>query len=268
MLDTHRPQTQGLHGIPLRAAQHVIVVASHGDWQGELPLLWNLCSAWSAMSYSIAVLDATAAESDHNPGLQQLLNNIHVPLWDDDDCTNWAIFPAALGLEQLGASVLAGATLEPIQVLGHLLENYEIILIYANALDLATCLPGSGIEPLLPVSMRQMSIVPAYQALKHLMVKGKLHPSTVAIVDTSNPAHLLSAHRVNKSIQDCAFNFLGEQIPALIAPSEPMDGQNANAIKTLALRLLERSVSLRPDAFAIPQGHTPAFDSFPSARSH
>jgi hypothetical protein len=268
MLDERLHPSAGLNGIALQYAQHVIVIASNGDWHGELPLLWNLCSAWTDMSYSVAVLDATTVESDEHPGLQQLLAHERFPLGGDQDPTNWAIFPAALGLAQLGQPVHGHAPWDPIQTLGHLLDKYEIILIYASALDLANSLPDSGIEPLLPISMSRLSIVPAYQALKHLTVKGRLHTTTVAVVDTANPAQLASAHLVSKNLQACAFNFLGQRISTLTAPSHAEDGHACDDIKTLALRLLESAVPVLPDSFIVSHA-TPYHPDPPStSRKH
>ena len=268
MLDTSLHQTTGLHELFIQPAQHVIVMASNGDWNGELPLLWNLCSAWSSMGYTLAVLDATTTESDNNPGLQQLMDNMQIPAGDAQAHVNWAIFPAALGLAQLSDYLSPSDATTPLKALGHLFDNYEIIVIYASVQNLAACLPDTGVEPLLPLSINTVSIVPTYQALKHLMIKGHLHATTVTVVDTSNPMHLLSAQHVNQRLQDCAFNFLGQHISTLTAPSQPLDDLVADDIKTLALRLLERAVSVRADAFTLTRSAANSLEPLSTARKH
>jgi hypothetical protein len=268
MLDVNFAPATGENELFTQSAQHVIVMASNGDWHGELPLLWNLCSAWSGMSYTIAVLDATTAESDNNPGLQQLMDNRHLPTGSDLEYVNWAIYPAALGLSELADQLTCNETATPLQTLGHLFNNYEIILIYASAQNLTACLPDTGIEPLLPLRMNTVSIVPTYQALKHLMLKGRLQATTVTVVDTSNPMDLMSAQHVNQRLQDCAFNFLGQHISTLTAPSQILDDPAAEDIKTLALRLLERAVSVRQDSFALTRTSARPLDPFFTARQH
>ena len=268
MLDASLHPVTGKNELFTQSAQHVIVMASNGDWNGELPLLWNLCSAWSDMSYTIAVLDATTPESDNNPGLKQLMDNMRLPTERDLESVNWAIYPAALGLSQLAHHLTRTEATTPLQTLGHLFENYEIILIYASAQNLAACLPDTGIEPLLPLSMNTVSIVPAYQALKHLMLKGRLQATTVTVVDTSNPMHMMSAQHVNQRLQDCAFNFLGQHLSTLTAPSQPLDDHAADGIKTLALRLLERAVSVRQNSFALARTPARPLDPFFTARQH
>jgi hypothetical protein len=267
MLDASLHQTTGLSELFIQPAQHVIVMASNGDWHGELPLLWNLCSAWSSMGYTLAVLDATSAESDSNPGLQQLMDNMRWPTGGESEHVNWAIVPAALGLTHLHEYGAIAELATPLQTLSHLFESYEIIVIYASAHNLATCLPDTGLEPLLPLSINTLSIVPTYQALKHLMLIGRLHATTVTVVDTSNPMDMLSALHVNQRLQDCAFNFLGQQLSTLTAPSQPLDDLATDDIKTLALRLLERAVSVRQDTFTLTRATAPPIDPS-TARTH
>jgi hypothetical protein len=51
MLDSSTSQGAGLQKIGLHAAPCVIAMASHGNQQGELPLLWSLCSTLVDLGY-------------------------------------------------------------------------------------------------------------------------------------------------------------------------------------------------------------------------
>ena len=70
MLEMCVNQGAGLRGIAKQAVPRVIAMASHGDQEGELPLLWSLCSTLVDFGYPVAVLDATTFESANNPGLE------------------------------------------------------------------------------------------------------------------------------------------------------------------------------------------------------
>ena len=101
MHDSYLHQGSGLHRHAAQSAPRVVTMASHGDRQSELPLLNDLCTAWTALGYSVVVLDATMAESDSFPALQQLLDSSCHTGAADTNHSMWPIFPAALGLGSL-----------------------------------------------------------------------------------------------------------------------------------------------------------------------
>jgi len=74
MLETGLHQGAGLQGLASHTAPRLVVMASHGDRASELPLLWDLCAAWTELGYPVVVLDATHSETPQQPGLQQLLD--------------------------------------------------------------------------------------------------------------------------------------------------------------------------------------------------
>ena len=75
MLDAFLHQGSGLRAHAAQSAPRIVAMASHGDRQSELPLLSDLCTAWTDLGYLVVVLDATVAESDNLPGLQQMLGS-------------------------------------------------------------------------------------------------------------------------------------------------------------------------------------------------
>jgi len=249
MLEACLTQGAGLHALALRqAAPRVVAMASHGDRPSELPLLCSLCTTWTELGYSVVVLDATMAESASDPGLQQWM--------DDSAChtgasgqypMSWPIVPSALGLEQLCLGAPEdGEGSSRLQHLGRLFRNYEIVLVYASAQNLASYLPGSGIEPLLAVSAKGMSLLSAYQSLKHLLLIGRLQPTIVAVMDESNQNSVASVSSLCKSLQDCAMTFLAHQVTPLPVCVPLMDGPSLDDMHRLALRLLESAFSLAP----------------------
>jgi len=250
MLDACVTQGAGLQGLSTQASPRLVVMASHDDRPSELPLLWSLCAAWSELGYFAVVLDATQSESPSNPGLQQLL----APSGRPEDMphetmdTAWSIYPAAIGLRQLCAASQGQEDTAPFEALEQLFQNYDVVLLYANAGMLATNLPGSHIEPLLAVSTNERSVLTAYQAMKQLLLNGRLQPTIVSMVDASDQNSLAWARNLNKSLQGCAMNFLGQQITTLSVDMRQDDEEAPRDVNRLALRLLENGMPRRPDA--------------------
>jgi hypothetical protein len=240
MLEAYVNQASGLRVHATSSAPRVVAMASHGDRSSELPLLNDLCTAWTALGYAVVVLDATMAESGSDPGLQQLLESCCHAGQAEGNHSTWPILPAALGFEQLCLTEPAmSGSKSALQHLGSVFRNYEIVLVYASARSLAAHLPDSGIEPLLAFSPKRMSILSAYQALKQLLLIGRLQPTIVAVMSESERHGLTSGPSMCKSLQDCALNFLGHHVTSrTITRGAEYD------MNPLALRLLESAVSL------------------------
>jgi hypothetical protein len=243
MLDTCVNQGAGLQQIGLQMAPRVIAMASHGDQQGELPLLWSLCSTLVDMGYSVVVLDAHTAESDGNPGLAQLLDGTN---WRNDhlgEPNAWAVLPAAQGLRKMTHPVPeAGRPLAP---LGGRLGNYGVIVLYAQTEILVDLLPGSGIEPLLTVSPLKMSSITAYQSLKQMLQNAGLKPTVAHIAVRDNAARELATHSTIHKLQECSMAFLGYRVDALTIRVGDAEERIADDVHRLTLRLLENAMPLQ-----------------------
>lgn len=270
MLDACVTQGAGLQGLSSQTSPRLVVMASHDDRPSELPLLWSLCAAWSDLGYPVVVLDATQAESPANSGLQQLLNPNGRPEDMPREATDtaWSIYPAAIGLRQLcTASQHADDNAAPLEALEYLFQSYDVVLLYANAHMLASSLPDSSIEPLLAISTNERSVLTAYQALKQLVLNGRLQPTIVSMVDASDQSSLAWCHNMNKSLQGCAMNFLGQQITTLSVDMQQADEDAPRDVNRLALRLLESGMPRRP-ASATPPRHRTMSDNDSGKRSH
>jgi hypothetical protein len=251
MLETCVNQGAGLQSIALQASPRVIAMASHGDQQGEMPLLWGLCSTLVDSGYSVMVLDANAVESDNNPGLAQLLDDAS---WRDGELDeeliepkSWSVLPAALGLLRMSRSTEAqGLPLDP---LGGLLQNFGVIVIYARADVLVRLLPGSGIQPLLTVSALKTSPVTAYQALKQMLLNANLHPTVARIVVNDGPDLSEMGRPEVDNLKHCAMEFLGYQIDPLTIRARQPKNRDFNDVSRLALRLLENAMPLHRHHF-------------------
>ncbi len=245
MLEAGVHQGVGLQGLAFQTAPHLVVLASHEDRATELPLLWDLCQSWTELGYPVVVLDATQSESAERPGLQQLLDPHCRPHERPQPAldTAWAIHPARLGLGQL-----CQRTAAPLTALAQLFAQHDVVLLYMPADQLAEQLEGQGIEPLLAVSAQERSVLTAYQAVKMLLVKGKLQPTLVTLVDSADADSLAHSAKLQHSLQGCAMSFLGRRVTALQVDTHAASDASRRDMDRLALRLLETSTMARYDS--------------------
>jgi hypothetical protein len=247
MLEMCVNQGAGLRGIATQAAPRVIAMASHGDQQGELPLLWSLCSTLVDFGYPVAVLDATTVESVDNPGLAQLMDDAYWPGDLSSEALSWSVIPAALGLQRLGVRKPGhGLPLDP---LSGLFQSFGVIVIYARADVLTLVLPDSGIEPLLTVSPAKMSPVTAYQALKQMLLNAKLRPTIASIVHETFSKTSTASNSPVENLQKCAMTFLGYRLDSLVVRAVQPQDRPSDDMHRLALRLLENAMPLHNNHF-------------------
>lgn len=246
MLDMCINQGAGLSRMGFQAAPCVIAMASHGRQQGELPVLWGLCTALVGLGYPVAVLDGTTMESSDNPGLHQLLDDA---CWQGHEAEplSWTVIPAALGLARLGQQAARNPlAMDP---LGGLFQNFGVILIYAGAAVLSRILPESSIEPLLTVSPTKMSAVTAYQALKHMVLNANLHPTVANITSEKLSRSSMASQSSVKNLQDCAMTFLDYRFDAQPVQTTKQQDCRSDDMNRLALRLLENAMPLHRHHF-------------------
>jgi hypothetical protein len=238
MLEPCVNQAAGLSGLARHAGPRLIALASHGQQQGELPLLWSLCTTWVDLGLSVLVLDGHSPESSTNPGLLQLISAPLRQMPGDQEPPPWKILPAARGLDWL-ADVGFDS-----QMLAELFQHFGVVVVYAAAPRLAVLLKGSGLAPLLVVPPLKSASLTAYQALKQLLLNAGLQP-TVAHIDLPvSPFQTLPTP--GQTLQDCARSFLGLTLRPLRLNALASTTQSDEEITRLALQLLENAVMLEP----------------------
>lgn len=238
MLEPYVNQAAGLQLIAHQTAARLVGVTSHGQQQGEMPLLWGLCNAWIDLGLSVLVLDGHAQESALNPGLSQLLDNPQARFTNDEVSISWSVLPAANGFDQLAQQGFSPATL------GELFPNYAVVLIYASASTMTRLLKRSGLAPLLVVSPLKSSSLSAYQALKQLLLDAQLRP-TVANIALPIAANATMPNMPHATpLQHCAQTFLGYDFRPLTITASAQAERSRDGINRLALELLENAVML------------------------
>jgi hypothetical protein len=239
MLDPCIGQAAGLQGLALQQAPRLVALASHGQQQGELPLLWGLCGSWVDMGLSVIVLDGHSQESTQNPGLSQLLSDPTRRLTDDDDHATWSVIPAANGLQALcSADILSTPIVE-------LFKNYSVILLYTNAESTSRLLKGHELAPVLLVPPALISAVSAYQALKQLILDGKLRPTVANIVPDQTAMMPIPTSLPAKHVMDCASIFLGYSVKPLNITASAQTDRSQGDVSRLAVQMLENALLMK-----------------------
>jgi hypothetical protein len=236
MLEPCVNQAAGLQSLAPQLAPKLVAVTSHGEQQGELPLLWSLCTTWVDMGLPVMVLDGHTQESEQNPGLLQLLTDPMSQFSDAQEAVSWSVLPAAQGFAQLSAPGFNSHTV------GNLFQNYGVVLLYANAATLTDLVKGSGLAPLLVVAPLKASSLSAYKALKQLLLDAHLSPTVANIALVPNAHTAMPSPAQN--LQTCAMTFLGFAVKPITVSAMANADESREEINRLALQLLESAIFL------------------------
>ncbi len=239
MLDSSIHQAAGLQGLAEQPnAPRLVAIASHGQQQCELPLLWSLCSAWDSLGLSTVVLDGMTCESEHRPGLLHLLTDPHLHV-ETDSCTgSWSIIPARQGLAQLSMPGYSNS------MLASLFGNYAVILLYTSAASTAQLFYKHAAAPLLLLTPQSNATLSAYQALKQLLQHQQLRPTVANIALLSGSDAGMTHYSSIENLQHCAMTFLGYRLDATTIRVSANDDCALGDIRRLALQLLESGIAL------------------------
>jgi len=236
MLEPCLNQAAGLQGLAPHMLPRLMAVTSHGNQQGELPMLWSLCATWVDMGLPVMVLDGHAHESEDNPGLLQLLDEVMPHAIEDDESLAWSVLPAAAGFERLSR---VGFNSDSV---GHLFHNFAAVVLYAPADTLTRLISGSGLAPLLVVTPLKTSSLTAYQAMKQLLMEANLQPTVANIALKSDRTSEVAGSARN--LRDCALSFLGLTVKPITVSTTATGHASREEIDRLALQLLESAVFL------------------------
>ncbi len=237
MLDPCTDQGESLRRFTPTAAWSVIAMVSQGDVSTELPLLWQVCAALQKMNYRVTVLDATSRETEDNPGLQNLLDSAH---WLEDASaarTPLHIVPAGLGLSRL-AQFASQEHPMPLQPLGHLFRNCDVVVLFGAAPLLTALLLDSQVRPLLAVTSLKASVLNAYQNIKRLLLQARLLPIIVPVIATRVKGAENLARKTGQTLQQCTQTHLGCHTEFMTVRTFPQHKALWDDVHGLVLRLL------------------------------
>jgi hypothetical protein len=236
-------QAAGLMGLSRHSAPRMMAMVGHGDTQSELPLLWRLCWTLSDMGYPVTVLDATTFETDANPGLAHRIGDAYWRGGTTTDAPAWDIIASGKAIQSMcGAPSPQSHSHE---ALGQLFPRETIVILYSRVEWLIPLLGGCGVAPLLAVSPNRASLLSSYQALKRLLINGKLKPTIASMEPQSRvEADFTRTGAGVASLAECAKNFLGYEVNAVHIAATADSPHTNSDLQRLALRMIESAVVL------------------------
>jgi len=245
MRDMPLNQAAGLIGLGAPQAPQLLAVVSHGDPRTELPMLWQLSNALSQLGYGVTVLDANMAESEQNPGLQQLLDFQfgRSPVAQDDP--EWNVLPAAQGVQSLCALGIKPA--QSLQRLARTFQSNGVVVLYASVDALSKLLAHTEAKPLLSLSCEKSSLMTTYLALKRLLRNARLEPTILNMMG-GDGENRKGSTGVAHALRECAKNFLGYELNAVRIDPAQSESQLDAEMRHLAARMLENALPLKINA--------------------
>lgn len=268
MLDTGFHQGSGLRHFTPQSELRVMAMASQDGAAGAhgLETLWQICASLQQMGYSVLVLDGTARETDHSPGLIHLLQQAP---WIDGSglalesiATSLAVLPAARGLDRLCRHPDATCT-APLQTVLPYFRSYGVLVVHAPAEQLGALLENTSTCPLVVLGPRSAGVLHTYGALKQLVLDTGLSCMLAAVVRDPHGSEGRRARHALETLQACAARHLPAPVrTTTIAASKPQD------LQRLALQLLENAGTIQSGLQAHSAPHLFADMPVHLARSH
>ncbi|MBS0391023.1 MAG: hypothetical protein JSR23_07695 [Proteobacteria bacterium] len=264
LLDTAVHQAMGLHNLTPQRDLRLLAVLSQPDNGPWLEMLWQLCAHLQRLGYPVVVLDGTAHEEPHAPGLAHLLGPAAWPGAEALDMAacgaSLAVLPAARGLAWLaGQAQREGhAALRRLQPL---FRAYALVVLHAPPERLAPLLHGSASMPLIMTGPGAQGMVRSYRQLKHMALHAGVRCTVAAIVPPGAAPQQQQTAQTLDTLQRSAQKHLGLPIhTTTVAAARAQD------IQRLALQLLENANTLdaAPALLPVPCGSAIA----PLDRSH
>ena len=269
MLDIGMHQAAGLSGFAPHAHLRVVAVAASPDGAASaLEMLWEVCASLQRLGYPVVVLDGTAQESEHSPGLVHLMQQDH---WGDaaalapgarSSTASLAVLPAARGMALLArAADRTGAA--PLTRLLPSLRTYGIVVLHAGAATLAPLLTHTATVPLVVMGSGAAGLLASYQSLKQIALDTGLPCMVAALLRADSASERRKSQAALAKLQDCAQRHLGGPVR-----TTTIAARSSQDLQRLALQLLENAGTIDDAVAALPASALAAAVPAHLARSH
>lgn len=263
MLESGLDQGAGLRRLMPPPVLRFMPVIQHSRGEFSLQLLWQLCEAYVDGGETVAVLDTSAAETEQEPGLLQMLESTmpERELLVENAC---AIVPARLGWQRLLAAQRFDAAAA--ETLSQYFGAYSILIVYGSAERIGPAFAHSGVRPLVPVAPSAEDMLSSYQAIKHLLQDCLLLPTAAVMITERTARAVHTAVRLKEQLQRCVNQHIGCELDSVTIQSYASDDQVHADMQRLSLRLLEHALSLGNPMSILPLEQRDNTGMFP--RSH
>ena len=250
--DTH--QGAGLLGFVPGPGPRLLPVLGHAGATLELEVLWQLAQHLQRLGEHTLVLDASAQESAHEPGLAQWLGT-PAGVWPDG-APAFAVVPAAQGLGDLAAW---GRPREALALLAAAVRHFACVLLYAEPAQVAALLADASVSPLVINVPGDAALVRSYAVLKQMAGLAPLRCTVAAVAPRA--ADLPAAQHALQVLRERGLQWLGAQVRTVAVAI-----RDEEAFGALALQLMEgactvQAVPARPapvSGRAITRYHEPS----------
>lgn len=218
------------------AGPRLLPVLATPDSHLELETLWQLCSQLQQLGYAVMVLDASAREGAHAPGLAQVLQTHSLPLQatldaSAADAALLPVLPAALGLRRLAQQGGGAAALRRLITP---FRAYGALLLYAPPALAAPLLQGSACTPLALTGAGAQGMVACYLQLKHMALHAGLRCTVAAMTGAEDARRTAQTREALQALARSASQMLG------LAPhTTQIRADQPRELRRLALQLLE-----------------------------
>ena len=188
MFDPLFDQAAGLRGVGLPNGVRLVPVALGRTFSSAYEASWMLASAISAQGHAVAVLDATARERAHAPGLSQWLqtgDRVAIPKTrlpaqlsgaTTDAPPTWPTVPSQSGLSSLLHLAAEQGVETALVRLAGVFALGTVVLVMAPKEWLRVLFEETRAQPLIPLVLDPAGVVDAYGCAKVLTQAAALQP--------------------------------------------------------------------------------------------
>ncbi|MDD2544938.1 MAG: hypothetical protein PHI55_01475 [Burkholderiaceae bacterium] len=240
----------------------MLAAVSQEHTSGGIETIWQICANLQKMGYPVVVLDGSAPETPHTPGLQHLLQQAP---WRDEGgldlgviASSLAVIPAFHGLQQL-AQLAQTAPQPPLERLLPYFRAYGLLVLHASADLLGELLTHTHTAPLVVMDSNPAGVLKSYQSCKQIALTAGLSCLVAARIDGQGAGPLHRAQVALETLEQCADRHLGGHIK-----TTTIQASQAQDLQRLALQFLENAGSIGASMTSTPWASTMGH----SVRSH
>ncbi len=256
MFDPLFDQAAGLRGVGLPSGVRLVPVSLTRDAAVAYEACWVLANALSAHGYAVVVLDATARERAHAPGLSQWLqtgDRVAIPQTRQGGQSlaataqapvSWPTVPSQSGLNSLLHQAAERGVGAALTRLAGVFALGTVVLVMAPKEWLSVLFEETGAQPLVPLVLNPAGVVDAYSAAKVLSQAAALSPVLVPVAHT--PFGEVEQRSLSALLETCRKHLGG--VPECWPLDDTVDAASTDSAGAWVLRIIGSALVVADDA--------------------